>query len=159
MDPLADWPDDACLRLVPADPPLTPGDPLPAACGRLFDQFVREGRCRRGAAVPAAGGAVLALVWEGPALSGCSHDKLNGVLAHHEREGRRLLTAAPIVLLDPPRCVDRPALRQAVSAGAVGPATPLLDLSVATIGAWRTGGVTTLAQHPLGRLVLRHAAG
>jgi hypothetical protein len=161
MDPLAPWPDHAAVRLVPAAPPLDADAAagLVTAIGKLFDQFVREGRCRAGGAAPLADGAVLAIVWDGPPLSGCSHDKLNGIMALHERDGRRLLAAPPIVLLDPPRCLDRPGLRAAVAAGAAGPETPMLDLSATTVAAWRSTGRTTLGNHPLGRIVLRHAAG
>ncbi len=161
MDPLAPWPDHATVRLVPATPALDAetGAALVAAIGKLFTQFVHEDRCRAGGAVVLADGAALAIVWDGPALSGCSHDKLNGILAHHERDGRRMLTAPPIVLLDPPRSLDRAGLRAAVAAGTAGPGTPMLDLTVTTVGAWRSGGRTTLGAHPLGRIVLRHAAG
>ncbi len=134
-------PDDASCRVVTCDPPLS-DDALPEALGKLFAQFVREQRCDAWSCMREHAGAALVLAWTPDvALSGCSHDKINGVLASHERDGRRLLAPPPMCIRtdDGWRCVDRAGLRRLATA-----ATAMLDHRLERLGDWRTRGLTTV---------------
>lgn len=130
-------------RILPCHPALPEASTLPAALDRLFRQFAREGRlgawsCRR-----EHDGACLVLAWAPAApLSGCSQDKIAGVLARHEGiDGVALLAPPPLVIqVDGTwRCVDRAMLRRIASAG-----TPLLDTRIERLGDWRGRGLTTI---------------
>ena len=153
---LAALPAEARVRILAADPPLAPaaGMALREAFDRLLAQFVREGRCARAATGIEGGGCFVVIAWEGPELSGCSHDKLSQVAAQHEtRSGSRLLDAPPIALGEPPRLVDRAGLRALAAAGGCAADTPWWDLRSETLGAWRAG------PRPLASSPFAHAAG
>lgn len=148
-------PDTAQLRVLAADPILVPpaAQALVHALELLFVQFVREGRCAAGAISVERDGRFAVIAWDGPALSGCSHDKIAQVAAAHEgRHGVRLLDTPPIAVGDPPRLVDRAGLKALVAAGDVSAASPWWDLRSATLGAWRKGP-STLADSPFARAV------
>ena len=74
--------DQALLRLLPSDQLITASEKLILAWDKLASQFAREGRLQSAAAQILAQGQLLLLAWEGPALSGCSHDKIHGLLRH-----------------------------------------------------------------------------
>jgi hypothetical protein len=156
--PLADLPDDAHLRVVASDPPLDPatGAALVAALDKLFAQFQREGRVAAWALELQADGALLVLAWTSAPISGCSHDKVGGVLAAFSaRDGRRLLDAPPIVAAtaDGVRCLDRAGLRALIAAGAVTAASRVWLRSATTLGQWRREAGRPLGQSPLAALV------
>jgi hypothetical protein len=137
--------DDALVRLLAVDPPLSPAaaQALLAALDKLLAQFAREGRLQRWAVASEAGGAALVIAWEGPPISGCSHDKLAQVLAKHEAESGSSMLAAPPILIEVagrPRAIDRAALKALVAAGQAGPGSTHWDLRVTTLGAWRRRG-------------------
>lgn len=146
-------PDGALLRVFAAEPALAPdaATALSDAVGRLFVQFIREGRCTVAEARVEQDGRFLVIAWDGPALSGCSHDKIAQVVAAHEvRHGVRLLDAPPIAVGAPPRLVDRNGLKELLAAGAATAASPWWDVRAATLGAWRAGPVP-LARSPFAR--------
>ncbi len=125
-------PDTAPVRILTCEPPLAEGPALEAALGKLLAQFVREGRCAAGEATVAAGGRAIVIAWDGPALSGCSHDKINGVVT----------AFAPQALVSPPilvegACCLRGDLKRRVAAGEVTATTPWWDVRVTTLGAWQ----------------------
>lgn len=155
--PIAQLPDTALVRVIVAAPALdhVAGTALTAALGKLFAQFVREGRVQRWSTAVVADGAALLCAWTGGALSGCSHDKLHGVLTHHEREGRQLLDTPPIAVqaADGWRHGTRADLRAWLAAAVVNAASPYLDRAVLTLGEWRSRGLTRLDASPLARLL------
>lgn len=135
--PLAD---DARCRIVLLHPPLDgdAGERLATACVKLFAQFIREGRCDAATAEIEHGGAALVLAWS-PAvpLSGCSHDKINALLAAHGRDP--VPPPCCVRLSDGWRCLDRAGLRAQAAAD-----TPLLDHRLERLGDWRAHGLTTV---------------
>jgi hypothetical protein len=139
MDQLSALPDDARLTLLPMEPAL--------ALGKLFAQFVHEGRCERWACERIAAGAILAIAYSGQEdLSGCSHDKIAHLLGTFaQRLGRPLLGAPPIVIeVDGVvRCLDRKAIRQLIAQGGITVQSQHWDLTPRTLGAWRHGGRST----------------
>ena len=148
-------PDRALLRVLAADPALAPESAaaLAAAIERLFVQFIREGRCAAAEVGVERDGRFLVIAWDGPALSGCSHDKIAQVVAAHEaRCGARLLDAPPIAVGDPPLLVDRAGLKALVAGGGLDADAPWWDLRAATLGAWRAGPVP-LAHSPFARVL------
>jgi hypothetical protein len=147
---LADLPDHACVLVKPAHPALDApaATDLGAGAGKLLLQFIREGRATTAAWHVAADGAALVLAWDGGPLSGCAHDRLARLCAHHQqRHGQDLLAPPPILVQTAEgwRCVDRRGLRALASTGAVTPASLLLDARVETLGAWRRAGCVPLA--------------
>lgn len=145
--------DGAQLRVLAADPALAPeaAAALSGAVERLFLQFIREGRCAAAEVSVEQGGCFLVIAWDGPALSGCSHDKIAQVVTAHEaRHGVRLLDAPPIAVGDPPWLVDRNGLKELLAAGAITAASPWWDVRATTLGAWRAGPVA-LARSPFTR--------
>lgn len=155
---LADLPDDAQIRVLAIDPPLDQAavHDLLAAIAKLFAQFAREDRLTVWAGETQAEGALLVLAWTAQPLSGCSHDKLNGLLTHVSgRDGRRMLDAPPIVVRsrDGVRCVDRAGLRALIAAGAVDGASPLWLRAAITLGQWRREAGQPLSASPLAFLV------
>lgn len=145
MPGLDDLGDDALVRLLAADPPLSAdaSAALVGALDKLMAQFARDGRLTRWAVATDAGGAALVIAWEGPAISGCSHDKLAQVLAKHEESsGSRMLAAPPILLeiAGQPRAIDRATLKTLVASGQAGPTSTHWDLRVGTLGDWRHHG-------------------
>lgn len=146
--------DGAQLRVLAADPALAPeaASTLTPALERLLAQFIREGRCTAASAAVEQDGRFLVIAWDGPALSGCSHDKIGQVVAAHEaRHGVRLLDAPPIAVGSPPRLVDRPGLKALLASGDVSAGTPWWDLRAATLGAWRAGPLP-FSRSPFARL-------
>ena len=148
-------PDHALVRLVACTPALN-GPALLAlirALDLLGQQFVRENRCSAFAAEPACAGHLLVLAWDGPALSGCSHDKLNRLFAElgvrHEVD---LLGAPPLVIAveDLWTCTDRAGLR-----AAAGRVTAVADTRCVNLGSWRAQGVRPLADSWLAGLLVR----
>jgi len=134
-------PDHARCRIVLSDPAL-PDDQLASALDKLFTQFAREQRCDAWSCTRELDGAVLVLAWTPDvSLSGCSHDKINGVLAAHERGFHRLLAPPPLCIQIEGRwrCVDRRELRR-LATGTTG----LIDHRIEQLGAWRSRGVTTV---------------
>jgi hypothetical protein len=137
--------DDARCRILCAHPVLTAdaGEALCGAFDKLFTQFARENRLERWSCTVEHDGAALVLAWEpGAPLSGCSHDRISRLLAHHEEAtGRQLLAPPPFcVQLDGAwRCLDRAGLRAQATAAA-----PLLDARLERLGDWRTRGLTTV---------------
>lgn len=130
-------PDDARCRVILAAPPLA-DDALPRALDKLFAQFVREGRCTAWSCAAEHAGAALVLAWTPDApLSGCSHDKIAGVLAAHGRDP--VPPPFCVRLGDVWRCVDRTGLRNLAKAD-----TPFLDHRLERLGDWRTRGLTTV---------------
>ena len=137
--------DDALVRLLAADPPLTAdaSAALIGALDKLMAQFARDGRLTRWAVATDAGGAALVIAWEGPVISGCSHDKLSQVLAKHEESSGSNLLAAPPILIEiagQPRAVDRAMLKTLLAAGQVTATSMHWDLRVGTLGEWRRYG-------------------
>ena len=130
-------PDAARCRIILCSPPCA-DDALAVAVGKLFAQFAREGRCERWSCTIEHAGAALVLAWlPDVALSGCSHDKIHGVLAAH---GRDPVPPPFCVMVDGAwRCLDRAGLRQYANA-----ATPLLDHRLERLGDWRARGLTTV---------------
>ncbi len=133
--------DDARCRIVLLNPAVDPAaaERLRTACDKLFAQFIHEGRCDAAEVAIEHDGAALVLAWS-PAvtLSGCSHDKIHGILAAYGRD--------PV---PPPFCVrlaagwaclDRAGLRAKAGAD-----TPMLDHRLERLGDWRTRGLTTVA--------------
>jgi len=142
---MPELPDDARCRILIADPDF--GDPaqLIAGLDKLFAQFAREQRLVGWDIHSAHDGAALVLAWTPDApLSGCSHDKLNGVVALHEtRTGCRILTAPPLRIRVGGcwRCVDRAGLRAMADRS-----TPLIDHHLERVGDWRRHGLTTVGE-------------
>jgi len=126
-------PDTAAVRVLTCDPPLTEPAPLVQALDKLFAQFQREGRCTAWDIIVAVDGHAVVVAWDGPpTLSGCSHDKVNGVLNAFAPQA---LTSPPILVAG--RLWMRGALKQAVAAGTVTAATPWWDVRADRLGAWR----------------------
>ena len=145
------------MRVVVSQPLLDPtaATALTTALGKLFAQFVREDRMQDCATQTIDGGIAILCAWTGGPISGCSHDKLHGVLEHAERNGHRLLAPPPIAVkaTDGWRCGTRADLRAWVAAGAVSGQSIYLDRTVSTLGEWRSRGLIALGMSPL-RLVL-----
>lgn len=154
-DPL---PDDASCRIIAAHPRLdeAAAGALVAALDRLFAQFAREDRLERWSCSAECDGAVVVLAWTpGRALSGCSYDKIAGVLARHEGLSNSALLAPPpiCIRLDGGwTCVDRAGLRARAT-----PATPLLDVRIGRLGDWRSRGSTTVGASWASGLLVRPA--
>lgn len=132
--------DDARCRIVLLHPAIdsAAGERLRAACDKLFAQFVREGRCEAWSATVEHNGAALVLAWSpAVALSGCSHDKIHGLLAAHGREP--VPPPLCVRLGDAWTCLDRAGLRARATA-----ATALLDHRLERLGDWRARGLTTV---------------
>jgi len=114
---------------------------------KLFAQFVREGRCQTWSCTGEHDGAALVLAWTPDvALSGCSHDKIHGVLAVH---GRDPVPPPFCVQVEGAwRCLDRAGLRRLATRD-----TPMLDHRVERLGEWRRRGLTTVGGSWAGVLV------
>ena len=158
---IEDLPDDAVLRVCPCDPPLdaTAAADLCTAIDKLLTQFVREGSVQAAACTSAANGAVVLIAWQesGEPLSGCRKDKLEKVLAAHERDGRQLLAAPPVVLArdGAASCHSLGAVKSLAAVGAINADTLVWDTTLQRLGDWRERGETSVAALPwLARRVL-----
>lgn len=143
---IADLSSDALIRVFAAEPamPVQVANEMVAAIDKLFLQFMREGRCQTAAAETEANGRFLVIAWEGPPLSGCSHDKIAQVITAYEaRCGCALLTAPPIAIGERAavRVTNRAGLRASLASGACDSRTPVWNLRAATVGEWRRGPV------------------
>lgn len=126
------------LRVLPVHPDHA--STTAAALAKLFVQFEREGRCSGAAITPVAGGHALAIAWDGPELSGCSHDKINHAAA--------MLGAGASPLDLPPVAVetadgwtrtDRAGLRRLIAEGRIAADSRILDqagVAVALRDSW-----------------------
>jgi len=143
-------PDATRIRLVIRPDSAVDSGPVLAAMDKLFAQFLREGRCSAHGSMALADGAALVVAWVGEALSGCSHDKIAGLLTHH-----RLLDAPPIVVQTAAgwQAVDRAGLRALATAGSL--AEEFLDTQVTDLGALRRSGVRPIADSWLARVIAR----
>ena len=143
---IADLSSDALVRVFASEPAMSPtmAHEIAAAIGKLLVQFNREGRCATTAAAVEGHCRFLVIAWEGPPLSGCSHDKIAQVIATHEaRSGCALLTAPPIAIGEGTAvCLtDRAGLRRLLATAACDGDTPVWNLRAAHLGAWRMGPV------------------
>ncbi len=154
---LVDMPDNANLRIIAAWPGLSSADGAHViqALKKLFLQFNREGRCQESAYAIVADGHGVVIAWNGPLLSGCSHDKINGIMRHYETAGRSLLLAPPITVKghDGWLCGTRREVQAWIAAGQVDGASLYLHRAVTDVGAWRHSGCVALSAGPLQRLV------
>ena len=150
--------DAALTRILTCDPAL-PEEAAPAlieALGKLFVQFQREGRCGASAVSIEASGRAIVIAWEGPPLSGCSHDKISQVLSAHEsRTGCALLAAPPLLVAvaGQPRALLRGELRRLAAAGDIGPEAATWDVRATTLGGWRMAAGMPLNQSALAQLL------
>lgn len=153
--PLAD---NALTRIMTCDPAL-PAEAIPAlvdALVKLFAQFQREGRCGASEVLVEVDGRALVIAWEGPALSGCSHDKISQILGLHETRTDCALLAAPPLLVavaGQPQALMRGGLRQRLAQGTVGPDSPTWDIRASTLGAWRAAAGQPFAGSAVAELV------
>ena len=164
MSGLDDLGDDALVRLLAADPPLSAeaSAVLVSALDKLMAQFARDGRLTRWAVSTDAGGAALVIAWEGPAISGCSHDKLAQVLAKHEASSGSSMLAAPPILIEiagAARAIDRATLKKLVAASQAGPTSMHWDLRISTLGEWRKHGRRPAAETWLAPLLAPQTGG
>jgi len=88
---IADLSSCALIRVFASEPAMPPvvASEMVAAIEKLLTQFTREGRCTVAAASTEADGRFLVIAWEGPPLSGCSHDKIAQVIAAYEVRSSR----------------------------------------------------------------------
>lgn len=145
----------AAIRVFAAEPALsaTSAAALCSALERLLAQFMREGRCTSGQATVDADGRFVVVAWDGPALSGCSHDKLAQVVTRYASEAAcAILDAPPIAIGIPPRLTDRAGLRAELAAGTAERLTPVWPRWALTLGEWQAGPVP-LAASPFARLL------
>ena len=132
--------DDARCRIVVLHPAMDPtaGERLRTACDKLFAQFIREGRCDAAEISIEHDGAALVLAWSPDvALSGCSHDKIHGLLAAHDRDP--VPPPFCVRLAEGWACLNRAGLRAKAGAD-----TPMLDHRLEHLGDWRARGLTTV---------------
>ena len=137
--------ENARVRVFAAEPalPATAASQVVVAVEKLLRQFEREGRCVHAAAWTEQEGRFILIAWEGPELSGCSHDKLAQVLQAAERiHGVDILGSPPIALERPPRLLTRGGLRAALAAEDLSPETCWWPLRAETLEAWRKGPAT-----------------
>ena len=125
-------PDTAHVRVLTSEPPVAEPTSLIAALDKLFAQFVREDRCSAWTVTVEVGGRAVVLAWEGAPLSGCSHDKINGVVGAFAPQA---LNSPPILIEG--ACLMRGDLKRRMSAGEVSSTTPWWDVRVTTVADWR----------------------
>lgn len=124
--------------------PPTISREVTAAIDKLFLQFMREGRCASATATTEEDGRFLVIAWDGPPLSGCSHDKIAQVIAAQEaRSGCALLAAPPIAIGETAavRLTNRAGLRGLLASGMCDAQTPVWNLRAITLGDWRNSPV------------------
>ena len=137
--------EDAHLRVFAAEPPLpaTTAKLVSAALAKLLRQFEREGRCTQGAVWTEQEGRFVLLAWEGPHLSGCSHDKVAQVVQAAERaHGIDMLASLPIAVDQPPRLLTRAGVRAGLESGVLTSESRWWPLRAETVGEWRKGPFT-----------------
>ena len=147
----------AAVRIFAAEPALSDAgaQSLVEALQRLLVQFVREGRCTDHHVEAQQGGRFVMIAWEGPPLSGCSHDKIGQVIAQHEiRNSVSLIDSPPIALglKNGIRLVDRAGLRSLLATQQAHGATPVWNVQALTVGAWQAGPLPLVETH-LARLL------
>lgn len=145
--PFSTMPDDARLWVFPAARALTPDDAvrLGAEVERFIDGWAAHGEPVHGAYELREGRFLLVAADEhATGVSGCSIDTLFRRLSALEREldgntltdmGRVWYRAAGGEV----ESVGRTAFRALAGGGEVGPATPVFDPTVASVGALRAG--------------------
>ena len=138
----------ARLRVFAAEPPLSAAaaTAVTTAVMKLLRQFEREGRCALGSAWTEQEGRFFLIAWDGPALSGCSHDKLAQVLQMAESShGVGILASPPIAVDQPPRLMTRGGVRAELAAGQLTWESPWWPLRAETMAEWRKGPSTVRA--------------
>ena len=141
-------PETAQLRVFAVEPPLSAAaaKSVTAAADKLLRQFEREGRCALACAWTEQEGRFVLVAWDGPALSGCSHDKLAQVLQLAERAHQVAILASPPIAVDqPPRLLMRSAVRAELTAGKLTWESAWWPLRAATLAEWRKGPSTVRA--------------
>ncbi len=141
-------PDAARIHLAIRPDPALDAGPVLVAMDKLFAHFLREGRCSAHGSAMVAEGAALVLAWVGGPLSGCSHDKIAGILTHHH-----LLDAPPIAVATGAgwTTVHRAGLRTLAAAGSL--TGDFLDTQVTDLGALRRSGLRPIAGSWLARVL------
>lgn len=152
----------AAVRIFAAEPPLPAlaAQDLVDAVQRLLLQFAREGRCTNHHVEAQCGGRFVVIAWEGPPLSGCSHDKIGQVIAHHELRHAVSLINAPPIALGPQNAiqlVDRAGLRALLATQQADGATPVWNVQALTVGAWQLSPQPLATTH-LARLLRSSSA-
>ncbi len=132
------------VRIFAAEPPLpaVAQTTLVTALEKLVTHFVREGRCTSAAVTAQENGRFLVIAWEGPPLSGCSHDKIAQVIAAHEStSGCALLNPPPIAIgaAGNVRLTDRAGVRALLATGAAEAATVVWDVRAGHLADWNRG--------------------
>ena len=145
-------PDHSQLRIVPVFPALSPESAggLLGSLEKLFVQFQAEGRCEAFALDMQGNGSLCLLSWLGPALSGCSHDKIGKELALFEERLSVQMLAPPPILADLDGKVTyytHKSFKSAVVAGVITADTLMWDSLAQTLGAWRCGSKRVLTEH------------
>ena len=157
---IASFPDQAHVRVVVSQPLLDPtaAQALTAALGKLFAQFVRENRMQEWTTETIDDGIAILCAWTGGPISGCSHDKLHGVLEHAERNGHSLLAPPPIAVkaTDGWRWGTRADLRTWIAAGAVTGSSLYVDRTVTDLAEWRERGIIALEMSPVRKVLSPH---
>ena len=102
--PWDDCTEDAWLRILPSSSALSDQerDFLMNAWAKLSKQFAQEGRLSAASFGVFANGHIAILAWEGPKLSGCSHDKIHGLCRALSLQGGPDLLNQPPIFLDAP---------------------------------------------------------
>ena len=111
---------------------------------KLAQQFQREGRLSTAAAELVAHGQICLLAWEGPVLSGCSHDKINGLCRSLMPD---LLNQPPIWLRlaqDKAEGLTPAAWRKRLIAGEA--VTEIWSTTVTNLGQWRAAPFAAACQ-------------
>ncbi len=134
----------ALVRIFAAEPPLpaVAQSALVTAVEKLLAHFVREGRCTSAEVTAQENGRFLVIAWEGPPLSGCSHDKIAQVIAAHEStSGCALLNPPPIAIgaAGNVRLTDRAGVRALLATGAADTATVVWDVRAGQLADWKRG--------------------
>jgi hypothetical protein len=137
--------DAAHVRVFASEPPLplSASARLTSSLEKLLRQFEREGRCAAGSAWVEEAGRFVVVAWDGPALSGCSHDKIGQILQATERaHAVELLGSAPLAVGMPPQLMTRSGVRAALAAGRLTLASPWWQVRATELSRWRAGPST-----------------
>ena len=115
---------------------------LVAALGKLVAHFIRESRCTSAEVTAQENGRFLVIAWEGPPLSGCSHDKIAQIIAGQEStSGCALLNPPPIAIgaAGNVRLTDRAGVRALLATGADETATVVWNVHAGQLADWNRG--------------------